>query len=264
MNKRLLPIALFVAAVLLWGGGLILRLHAQSAADVATMSRANQFYQEGRYEEATGLYLQLLEDGIQDDNLYYNLGNAYFKQDDTGRAILSYQKAAQLNPRDSDIEANLTIARGRAKDKIEANDTAVSRLVTLAQSWLTLDETAAAALALWFVCGGVWLAYRHSQPGHWREAALYGLILAVLLLAGGAFSLGSRLVAERLRPHGVVLAEEVNVLSGPSEQFITEFTLHSGAEVSRIELRDEWARIALPGEQLQGWVPADSLGMIDD
>ena len=51
----------------------------------------------------------------------------------------------------------------------------------------------------------------------------------------------------------------MNVTSGPGEQYVTEFTLHSGAEVRLIERRDYWVRLALPGGQLQGWVPAEAV-----
>jgi SH3-like domain-containing protein len=55
------------------------------------------------------------------------------------------------------------------------------------------------------------------------------------------------------------VADEINVISGPDDQYVTEFTLHSGAEVELVETRGNWARLQLPGGQLQGWVPAESI-----
>jgi len=250
-------------ALLLVGAGLFLHVHAQTASDITALAAANQLYEDGRFEEAAIAYQKLVDAGIKDDSLFYNLGNAYFKQQDIGRAILYYQRAARLNPRDDDIRANLELARAQAKDKIDADEAAISRLVVFARSWLTLNETAAAALGLWFLLVGLFLAYRHSRSGTRREGLQYALILAALLLAGGLFSFGSRLYIETLRPQSVILADEVDVVSGPGDQYITEFTLHSGAEVSRIETRDDWARIALPGDQFQGWIPVEAMSMID-
>ena len=88
---------------------------------------------------------------------------------------------------------------------------------------------------------------------------LYLLIITLILLAGGLFSLGGRLYIEEVRPEGVVVAEEIDVWSGPGSQYIVEFTLHNGTEVSIIEQRNSWVRLSLPGGQLQGWVPASAV-----
>jgi uncharacterized protein YgiM (DUF1202 family) len=77
------------------------------------------------------------------------------------------------------------------------------------------------------------------------------LVLAVAVLA-----LGSYLGAGLGEPNAVVVAPVVDVTSGPGGQYITAFTLHGGAEVSLLEMRGSWVRVALPGGEQQGWVPA--------
>lgn len=264
MKKRIRLIALtLTATILIWAWGTRITLHAQTERETAAFEAANELYESGHFEEATTAYRQLVDAGFRHESLFYNLGNGYFKQGDIGRAILFYQRAARLNPRDADIQANLDLAREQTRDKFEVEEDAVERLVALARSWLTLNEMAVVTLGLWFAFGALILAYRHSRAGHWREGLLYALILVTLLLAGGLFSLGSRLYFENQRPQSVILAGEVDVMSGPGDQYITEFTLHSGAEVSRIENRGQWARIALPGEQFQGWVPLRAIALID-
>jgi hypothetical protein len=62
---------------------------------------------------------------------------------------------------------------------------------------------------------------------------------------------------------GVIVAAEVDVVSGPGTQYVTEFTLHSGAEVSLIEVQGNWARLALPGSELEGWIPASAIEALD-
>lgn len=241
------------------------------------MAQANGLYEDGRFAEAAALYQQLLDGGIEDSSLYYNLGNAYFKQGDMGRAILNYERAARLAPRDADIQANLDLARHQAVDRYSADEhSAIARLASLARSWLTLNEMAFLTLLLWLLLILLIIVYRHNRPVlsaaagraprtderalHRTQSGWQSIIaLVALLLAGGLFSLGSRLYIERVRPPAVVVAESVEVLSGPGSQYVTEFTLHSGAEVSLIETRGEWARLALPGDQLQGWVPAGTV-----
>ena len=91
-------------------GGLFLALtilSPQVAADVTAVDAANQLYTAGHYAEAIQLYEGQVARGVQDSALFFNLGNAYFQQGDLGRAVLNLERAAQLNPRDADIQINL-------------------------------------------------------------------------------------------------------------------------------------------------------------
>lgn len=236
--------------------GRFLRLEAQSSTATDTLQRANQLYESGRFREAAGMYQQIVDNGIDNSTVFYNLGNAHFKQDDVGRAILNYERAARLSPRDADIRANLELARAQAIDKYETGEeAALARLVLVARSWLTLNETAAVTLGLWLMLSALFLLHRHRRDGRLKEGLLYAQILIALLLVGGIFSLGTRLYVEANAPQAIVVAQEVTAVSGPGEQYIAEFTLHSGAEVSLMEQRSGWTRIALPGDQFQGWIP---------
>jgi SH3-like domain-containing protein len=71
-------------------------------------------------------------------------------------------------------------------------------------------------------------------------------------------SLGTRMLDQRGQPPAVIVIDSVAVQSGPSRDYLTEFTLHAGAEVRIVEQRKDWARIVLPGE-LQGWVPVAAI-----
>jgi uncharacterized protein YgiM (DUF1202 family) len=87
----------------------------------------------------------------------------------------------------------------------------------------------------------------------------YALSATAIVLVVGVLSLGSALHLEQVRSEGVVVAAEVNVTSGPGAQYVTEFTLHSGAEVDLVEVRPNWVRLALPGGEREGWVPASAI-----
>ena len=95
----------------------------------------------------------------------------------------------------------------------------------------------------------------------WHQAAhvlLYVTGGVGVLLLLGVLSIGVRLLDERGQPPAVVVASEVEVRSGPGEDYLTEFTLHAGAEVRVVERRGDWVRIALPGN-LQGWSPDEAV-----
>ena len=221
------------------------------------MAAANQLYEEGNFAEAAARYQALVDAGVKDGRLYYNLGGAYFKMGDLGRAVLNFRRAQRMLPRDGDVATNLRLARAQTLDRIEVeNEGAVVDLFRGLIYWTALDEAATVAVALWVaLCGlGVGAIL-------WRQRRRTLLFLAggiTILLFLGLLSLGIRLLDEQGQPPAVVVAEEVAVRSGPGDDYLTEFTLHAGAEVRVVEQRGGWLRIALPGE-LQGWTPAEAV-----
>jgi hypothetical protein len=234
-------------------------VHAQTATDLSTLALANQLYENGRYPEAAQTYEQLIAQGWHDALIYYNLGNAYYQQPDIGRAILNYERAARLAPRDADIRANLQAAREQITDSITTDQSALNQLTIFARSWLTLNEMALAALALWFSFAACWLVYRRRPIAWWRSL----LIVTAVLLLGGIFSLGTRLYLETSRPTGIIVAPEAAVSSSPGEQYPSQFSLPGGTAVHILNQRPQWTRITLSGDRLQGWVPTEAVVTIE-
>lgn len=229
------------------------------------MQQANQLYEEARFGEASILYERLIEHGVQDAVVYYNLGNAYFKQDQLGEAILAYRLAQRLAPRDPDIRDNLALARRQTQDPIDFTDgTLLSRLTRFAQEWLTINEMAWATLFFWASTAVLIVLYTYlrMREGRLRLVVQVALAASIVLLAGGIFSLSGRLYIENVRPQGVILESEIPVTSGPGSQYVMEFVLHAGTEVEIIEERNNWLRLTLPGDQLQGWVPISAVGQV--
>jgi len=232
---------------------------AQGGAEAtsgAHMAEANRLYEEGQFAEAAARYQALVDAGVQDGRLTYNLGNAYFKAGDLGRAILNYRRAQRLLPRDGDVAANLKLAREKTLDRIETKDEgAIIKSLRRLIAWVSLDETAVAALSLWVVLCGLGIGAMLWRARRRLLLYLSGAV-AVLLLAS-ALTLGIKLLDER-NPAAVVVAAEVEVYSGPGDDYLAEFTLHAGVEVRLIERRGDWVRIALPGD-LQGWAPGEAV-----
>ncbi len=223
------------------------------------MQLANQKYEASQYAEAVAIYETILESSIHHSSVYFNLGNAYFKQGQLGRAILNYRRAALLEPRDGDIRTNLNLARNQTVDKLETSTAgAWSNLVKLAEEWLTLREAAVAALLLWWFMGAV-AVVAILKPGlrRWSLAAM-GLLAVFLVI--GLLSMANRYYTAQNYPVAVIVAPQVDVTSGPggSDQYLVEFNLHDGAEVSLLESRPGWQRVTLPGD-LQGWVQAEAV-----
>lgn len=223
----------------------------------AQVAEANRLYEAGQFAEAAAVYQALADAGVEDGTLYYNLGNAYFKAGDLGRAILNYRRAQRLLPRDPDVAANLELARAQTVDRLESDGGALVDFVRrVLVEWTTLDEAAAITLGLWVVLCALVVAAILWPRG--RQGLTYGIVVVAVLLAVGMLSVGVRVSEARSKAPAVVVAPSVEVRSGPGEDYLTEFSLHTGAEIRVLEQRNGWVRIALPGD-LQGWMPSESV-----
>ena len=104
-------------AVLLAGISVISNAGSESGWE-ETFFKANQAYREGHFQEAIDGYLHLIRSGKEGGPAYYNLGNAYLKTDQLGRAIWAYERAFLLTPRDPDLRFNLSHARDQTRDAV--------------------------------------------------------------------------------------------------------------------------------------------------
>jgi len=227
------------------------------------METGNRSYEAGRYDEAAAIYQTIIAAGIEDSTLYYNLGNAYFKQGNLGRAILNYKRAYRLAPRDADISTNLAIARQQTLDRLDqTGNNTFTNLVEVAEEWLTLREAAVLALLLWLALSALLLLAILVK--RLRRYSLWAVGFVGIFLLLGLFSMASRYYRETNAPAAVIVNPLVDVTSGPgpAEQYVVEFNLHGGAEVRVVDDRPGWRRITLPGNDFQGWVPAEAVETI--
>ena len=264
--KRLLAFAaVFALLFLVLAITPILSASQVSPQDFILVESADQAYEHGEYDLAAERYEQASAGSAQ-AALYYNLGNTYYKLGNYGRAVLNYRRAQYLTPRDRDTRANLALAHAQTVDRLKAagNSSFSVQITSFTRNWVNNNELALLALGAWLILLLLILAYGATPTGRLREGLQAALILTAVLALLGAYGLGSRLYEEATHPAAVIVAEEVGVKSGPGEQYLTEFTLHSGSEVSLLEERPTWVRLALPGlagqnKDLQGWVPVEAV-----
>jgi hypothetical protein len=255
---------------------------ADSVSPADQFAAGNGAFEEGDYQAAVDRYLTVADAGIRNADLFYNLGNAYFELGEMGHAVLWYERARRLDPRDDDIAANLDFTRSLLQDKqLIPTEGAVRRAAMAWHRGLSLDESLKIASALYALCCVLIVLFvlrreprvdaflrRMSvvSPGR-----LFGLgpgpdvmlAIVVTLVAGGLFagSTWAKVRAERDRTRGVVVATEVSVFSGPSRDATVQFRIHEGTGLSVREARPGWFRVELPGD-LSGWVDAGTLERI--
>lgn len=235
----------------------------QSTANVDAVQTANRLYDGGNLVEAIEIYEQLIAQGVHDSVVFYNLGNAYYQLGDLGRAVTNYSRAAQLDPRDPDIEVNLDLARSQISEPFIENDPGFAGVLSkITDGWLTVNEAATIALALWFLAGLLFIGMRYTHDNDIRAGLRYATLLVILLLALTGLSLSSRLYLEQTHPEGVVVVPTIAVSSEPNDGFTTDLQLSSGAEVRFVETVGNWGRLEIPGDSIQSWIPLETVEMV--
>ncbi len=213
---------------------------------------ANTAYEEGDYGRAAALYLRLVDAGHDRGELYYNLGNAYLRGGELGRAIAAYRRSLRRLPRDEDVRANLTFARRSAKDAIRPPEPSpVASTLFFWHYGLSPVELAVATAVLNVLFWGL-LALRLFRRD--SEIARWALILVLVPLLGVAASLVARIaIPSRI---AVIVPQEIDARTGPAADEVVRFRLHAGTEVRVEDRREGWLRIALPDGQ-QGWIAGE-------
>jgi hypothetical protein len=207
----------------------------------------NETYEKDQFEEAIAYYQAVVDRGVRNGDLYFNLANAYFRTGDFGHAVLFYEKAKRLRPRDPDIAHNLDYARTFLIDKEIKSDRLPGSLETLLilHRQTTLNET------LWFlaflsVCFAAMLIFKTLRL-RFTEKVLFGYLRGVVfvLLLLQVVSTGFKVWIEEPQREGVILTDSVNATSAPnSDQQLLE--LNSGTRVQILDIRNGYAHIRLP------------------
>lgn len=224
-------------------------LGASATNSEPSFEAANKLYEEGRFADAATAYETLLNSGGVSAAVYFNLGNAYFKAGQLGRAITAYRNARSLSPRDPDITANLQFARNQRQGP--------SIAISTFQRWLgkfSLNEwTALATVAFW-----AWMLLQASTE--LRPAFKRPLRGTLLVLGASTVGLGILLVAgwraERLSQVVVVTTPQASVRHGPLDESQVAFTVNDGAELRLLDRKDDWFQVTT-GPNRVGWLKRD-------
>jgi tetratricopeptide (TPR) repeat protein len=233
-------------------------LAAAADAPQSLFERAAGDYKEGHYDEASKGYEAILAQGIEDPRVHYNLANAYFKLGRLGPAILQYERALRLDPTDTEARDNLVLARGLLRDKVTEPEMQYPvRVLKETLDTVPPGAMAAAFLVFWIAAWG--LAGCVPLTAAWVRRRLLGY--AALALGLVAVTFGVALVYQMRQESafiGIVMADRVDVRSGPGEENTVLFTVHEG---TRMELRhtlEAWTQVSLPNG-LSGWVPKSAV-----
>jgi tetratricopeptide (TPR) repeat protein len=225
--------------------GMALSVSAQPDADFA---KANEAFAQGHFKEAIAGYEGLVRDGQWSANVFYDLGNAYFRVGDFGRAILNYERALALERHHPEATANLQIAR----DESHALELQRSQPERYLQFASVNQYSIAAAVAFWVAASC--LAALIFMPR--RSTAMMSLLLVMLLLfAGAMFAIWQLERGSRGSGLAIVTGKDVQARLATADTANAVLALPPGSEIKVLSTRGDWIYAALPNN-LRGWIPA--------
>lgn len=233
---------------------------AYAQQDVIT--EAETAYSQENYAEAIEKYESLLNQYGESSQIYYNLGNAYYKSGQVAPAILNYERALLLDPGDSDIQFNLQMARQRAVDKIEPIDKFfLIKWFHTVQDMGKADSWAKLAIACFILFIGSLVIYFFSRWIRIKKLGFYfGCIFLVITIFANIFAKNQK--NELLnRTNAIVFSPTVTVKSSPSASGTDLFPLHEGTKVSVKNTLGEWYEIELEDGNV-GWMPQKDIVII--
>ncbi|MBR4380701.1 MAG: tetratricopeptide repeat protein [Bacteroidaceae bacterium] len=225
-------------------------------------AEADSAYINKEYAKAIEIYESLLQEG-EAGEVYYNLGNAYFKQDELGRAILNYERALLLQPGNADISANLDIARAKTVDKVNPNPEVFFVAWTRALiNMITVDTWGYWGIGF-FLCMLASLAvYFFTKRVQGRKIGFFfAFISLILCIIANLFAFEQKDKIDH-RNDAIVLSPSVTVRSTPSDEGTSLFLIHEGRKVSiKDNSMKDWKEITLEDGKV-GWIPTSAIEII--
>jgi tetratricopeptide (TPR) repeat protein len=231
--------------------GLIVFLGLAARAQVVpsdVFKKANAAYEQGNFAQARDLYEELVRAGQGSFQLYYNLGNAYYRLGRLGPARLWYERARRENSRDEDVRHNLNLVRSQiqeaAGDSFDLFEKIFPRV-----GWIFFISN---IVFFGFLAAGLFSGNEWVWWGRWGSGLVFFLALG--------FFVFSRIQSRA--PSGIVLEPRAEVRTGPGPDFRVGFVVPEGQKVVLFETINEWRQIGVPEKGLKGWVRQENVETI--
>ena len=221
------------------------------------------YYNEGEFDRAIDEWRTCEDYGVKNSDLYYNLGNAYFRSGKLGFAIYYYKTALRLDPNNDDIIHNLKYAQAMTRDKVEEDDEENPLLSGLFKAHHALSLRT----QMWVLLGIFWaiallaIARRISRSGRAKNVLIGAMFALSSIFCIIAMSAGYKVFVAETDIEGVVTAKDADVTSAPNNKSQTLNTLSEGTTFEVLSEQGGFAEIRL-GEKIRGFVKTSDVGIV--
>ncbi len=224
-------------------------------AQESVIKEADAAYQTENYAKAIELYEKVLKENGESADIYYNLGNAYYKMGKVAPAILNYERSLVLEPGDSDARFNLQIAKQKTVDKIEPiGEFFLSRWFHSIQNLGGVDSWAKLGVFCFILFIGCLILFFFSKWVRLKKVGFYvGIVLLLIVIFANIFAKNQK--DELLnRMHAIVFTPTVTVKSSPDASGTDLFILHEGTKLLIKSTLGDWSEVQIEDGNI-GWIP---------
>ena len=230
-----------------------------TSAKAVTKNNADTEYQKGNYQQAIRDYEEILKNG-ESAEIYFNLGNAYYRTDNITKAVLNYERARLLSPGDDDINFNLQFARSKTIDKItpESEMFFVTWYKSLV-NFTSVDNWAKTGILCIVLALLLVLLYLFGPQLMLRKIGFFGgLAFFVIFLLSNLFAFQQKQALDN-RTGAIIISPSVNIKKTPAKNSADQFVLHEGTRVDIIDKgMTDWRCIRV-GDGREGWIETKAI-----
>jgi tetratricopeptide (TPR) repeat protein len=228
----------------------------------AILQQAERAYDSKKYPEAISRYEQLISEGYNSYQLYFNLGNAYYRDNKLGKAIYNYERARKLEPNEEDVNINLGIASAKTIDKIDSHENffisavktgLLSTFTTRTWAWLSVASLFLAALFFYLFMSANKILVR-------RMSFIFVIVFCLGFVLTYFFGY-SALSARNNNKFAIITSNEVKIMNEPTDVAKSKFSLHEGTKIRVVESNGDWVLIKLDNGN-EGWLRITDVGVI--
>lgn len=235
---------------------------AAPAKVAITKVDADKEYAKGNYLQASKDYSDLLKVG-ESVELYYNLGNCYYRLGNITKSIIAYEKAHRLSPSDRDVTFNLEFVREKTIDKIERQEkNFFSAGYTMLQNLMDMDAWARLSIVAFFACLGMAMLFLLGRDEWMRKLGFYVALLSVFVFVFSTLFAWQQKHNFDARDRAVVVAPSASVKLTPSDSSADAVVVHEGTAVQIVDrTMSDWYSVKLDDGK-EGWLKCNSLEII--
>jgi len=226
------------------------------------IARATLSYEQGNFKQAIDDYEALASAYGTSSELFYNLGNAYFKNKDFARAILNYERCLLYDPSNDDAKANLELSKMNCVDKIETVQPVIFKTWSNSiGNLMSCDAWSMLSIVLFLVFIVSLFVYFFVRKVTYRKIGFYLGILAIILCF---ISMGYAKKQQKkieIRNNAIIMSPSVTVKSSPADSGTQLFNIHEGLKVKVRSTLSGWSEVEISDGNV-GWVPSNSIEII--
>lgn len=228
---------------------------SQTEELTTVFDQANKLYMEQKYDAAITQYESIIKNGYENGEIYFNLGNAYYKSGKIQHAILQYERAREFIPNDEDLQFNLRLVNAQLIDKVEPiPDLFMYEWAHMLLTLVPLEAMVTMIYILFILTLVSFSLFLFAATYEQKRYLLMGGMILTFFLAIGIANFTIQSYRESNTEFAIVMTDVANIKSAPDRSGNDLFVIHRGLKVQVLDSVNKWKKIRLTDGKV-GWIP---------